>query len=158
MIENSRLNFTAPHFTVYRNLFSKRQRVALVTINNAIQQLSDTARPFFEDTFFSIIHLGKYTDYRSKSQDNHCPENRLKETNLYNRFLEKLIERKEDIESQQFDLSRVTVQCSDFRDSIGHLSDGSVSLVLTDPPYGDNAQYFEHAQRVHPFMGYCLSR
>jgi restriction system protein len=157
MIENSRLNFTAPQFTIYRNLFSKRQRVALVTINNAIQQLPNAVRPFFEDTFLSIIHLGKYTDYRSKSQDNHCPENRLKETNLYNRFLEKLIERKEYITSQHFDLPKVTVQCSDFRDSIGQLNDASISLVLTDPPYGDNAQYFEHAQRVHPFMGYCLA-
>ena len=32
----------------------------------------------------------------------------------------------------------------------------TVNLLLTDPPYGDNAQYFEHAQRVHPIMGYSL--
>ena len=69
LIENSRLNYTAPQFTMYRNLFSKRQQIALMTLKNAIAELPDAARPFFEDTFISIAHCGKYTDYRSKSQD-----------------------------------------------------------------------------------------
>ena len=90
LIENSRLNFTAPQYTAYQNLFSKRQQIALMTLKDAIAELPDATRAFFEDTFISIAHCGKYTDYRSKSQDNHCPENRLKETNLYHRFLEKL--------------------------------------------------------------------
>lgn len=156
LIENSRLNFTAPTYTKYENLFSKRQKIALITMRNAISQLSDSARSFFEDTFLSIIHLGKYTDYRSKSQDNHCPANRLKETNLYHRFLEKLEERKAYIELQNFDCSNITVSSRDFREFFSGLSSSSVDLVLTDPPYGDNAQYFEHAQRVHPFMNYSL--
>ena len=157
LIENSRLNFTAPQYTVYQNLFSKRQQIALMTLKNAIAELPETTRTFFEDAFISIAHCGKYTDYRSKSQDNHCPENRLKETNLYHRFLEKLEERKNYIATQNFDLTKLEVTSLDYRVFLRTISSNTVNLLLTDPPYGDNAQYFEHAQRVHPLMGYSLS-
>ena len=114
-------------------------------------------RTFFEDTLISIAHCGKYTDYRSKSQNNHCPENRLKETNLYHRFLEKLKERKEYIAAQNFDLNQLEVNYMDYRRFLRTILPNTVNLLLTDPPYGDNAQYFEHAQRVHPLMNYSLS-
>lgn len=156
LIENSRLNFTAPKFTTYRNLFSKRQQIALMTLKSAISELPDSTRYFFEDTFLSIAHCGKYTDYRSKSQDNHCPENRLKETNLYHRFLEKLDERLDYIAAQDFDLSLLKVSSMDYRVFLRTITSNAADLLLTDPPYGDNAQYFEHAQRVHPLMGYSL--
>ena len=156
LIENSRLNFTSPQYTVYQNLFSKRQQIALITLKDAISRLPETTRTFFEDTFISIIHCGKYTDYRSKSQDNHCPENRLKETNLYHRFLEKLEKRKDYIVAQEFDLNLLEERSMDYRDFLHTIEDHTVDLLLTDPPYGDNAQYFEHAQRVHPLMGYSL--
>ena len=94
LIENSRLNFTAPEFTHYGALFSIRQKIALSIIYKEINKIEGNAKRFFYDTFLSIIHLGKYTDYRSKSQDNHCPANRLKETNLYYRYIEKLDETK----------------------------------------------------------------
>ena len=156
LIENARLNFTAPQFTSYQNFFSRRQQIALMTLKNAISELPDNTRFFFEDTLFSIVHLGKYTDYHSKSQDNHCPDNRLKETNLYHRFLEKLSERKQYIASQNFDLTLLNYYSMDYRDFLQTIPSGSVDLLLTDPPYGDNAQYFEHAQRIHPIMGYSL--
>lgn len=157
LIENSRLNFTAPQYTAYQNLFSKRQQIALITLKNAIAELPEATRTFFEDTFISIAHCGKYTDYRSKSQDNHCPENRLKETNLYHRFLEKLDERKNYISAQNFDLNHLEVSFMDYRRFLRTIRPNTADLLLTDPPYGDNAQYFEHAQRVHPLMGYSLS-
>lgn len=158
LIENSRLNFTAPIYTQYENLFSKRQKIALICLHDGIKKLPDKIREFFEDAFISIIHLGKYTDYRSKSQDNHCPENRLKETNLLHRYLEKLKERRSYILAQQFKPENVKISCSDFRDFFSEIADGEIDLILTDPPYGDNAQYFEHAQRVHPFLPYDLSK
>lgn len=158
LIENSRLNFTAPVFTQYRNLFSKRQQLALVAIRDAISHISnEITRSFVEDAFISIIHLGKYTDYRSKSQDNHCPERQNKETNLFNRLIEKINTRFEFLSTQQYNREDVFTTNVDFRDFMASLSSGSVDCILTDPPYGDNAQYFEHAQRVHPFMGYCLN-
>lgn len=156
LIENSRLNFTAPQYTAYQNLFSKRQQIALMTLKNAIAELPEATRTFFEDTLISIAHCGKYTDYRSKSQDNHCPENRLKETNLYHRFLEKLEERKNYIIAQEFDLNLLEVSSMDYRRFLRTILPNTVNLLLTDPPYGDNAQYFEHAQRIHPLMGYSL--
>ena len=155
LIENSRINFTAPDYTCYGNLFSQRQKFALMTIKRAILQLDESVREFFEDTLISIIHLAKYTDYRSKSQDNHCPSNRLKETNLFFRFLEKLDQRYNYISDRNCK-GAGEIDCKDFREFLSSVEDGSVDLVLTDPPYGDNAQYFEHAQRVHPFLGYDL--
>jgi len=158
LIENSRLNFTAPDFTHYGALFSKRQKIALTCLFEAIKSIKGDCYRFFYDTFLSIVHLGKYTDYRSKSQDNHCPANRLKETNLYYRYFEKLDERWEYITSFQkkCDLSQISLNKLDFRDFFTTIKDGEVDLILTDPPFGDTAQYFEHAQRVHPFMSYSL--
>ena len=141
---------------LYQNLFSKRQQIALMALKNAISELPDSTRSFFEDTLISIAHCGKYTDYRSKSQDNHCPENRLKETNLYHRFLEKLSERKSYISSQYFDLDLLEYSCMDYRRFMHTILPNTVDFLLTDPPYGDNAQYFEHAQRIHPLMDYSL--
>ena len=86
-----------------------------------------------------------------------APENRLKETNLYHRFLEKLKERKEYIAAQNFDLNQLEVNSMDYRRFLRTIPPNTVNLLLTDPPYGDNAQYFEHAQRVHPLMNYSLS-
>ena len=157
LIENSRLNFTAPNFIYYKNLFSKRQQVSLIKIFDYINGM-DEGKEFFMDTFLSIIHLGKYTDYRSKSQDNHCPSNRLKETNLYHRFLEKLKIRYDYISSINSDYKDYSISNEDYRCFFSKFKDKSVDLVLTDPPYGDNAQYFEHAQRVHPFMNYNLAK
>ena len=157
LIENSRINFTAPYFTQYENLFSKRQQMALMSLKNAIQILPDQTRPFFEDTFISMIHYGKYIDYRTKSQDNHCPANRLKESNLYNRFVDKVEERKRYIARQTFNNNLIEYSCLDYRSFLNRILANSVDLLFTDPPYGDNAQYFEHAQRVHPLMGYYLS-
>ena len=158
LIENSRLNFTAPNFTRYGALFSQRQKIALSTIYEVINHFDGNVKRFFYDTFLSIVHLGKYTDYRSKSQDNHCPPNRLKETNLYYRYLEKLNERWKYLSN--FERSKnskdIRISCSDFRDFFAEIPDSSVELILTDPPFGDTAQYFEHAQRTHPFMSYSL--
>lgn len=158
IIENSRLNFTAPDFTHYGALFSERQKIALATIYEAVRKIDGITGKFFYDTFLSIVHLGKYTDYRSKSQDNHCPANRLKETNLYYRFLEKLSERWDYIERfrDKNDTAHAHLSFTDYRDFLRNAEAGSVDLLLTDPPFGDTAQYFEHAQRVHPFIPYSL--
>lgn len=158
LIENSRLNFTAPDFTHYGALFSTRQKIALATIYNAITTIKGNPGRFFYDTFLSIIHLGKYTDYHSKSQDNHCPRTQLKETNLYYRYIEKLSQRWEYISKfrENNSLTRAEISFSDYRDFLGSIPEASIDLLLTDPPFGDTAQYFEHAQRVHPFIPYSL--
>lgn len=156
LIENSRINFTAPDFTQYANLFSRRQQVALMILKEGVEELPDDVQDFFYSVFLSILHVGKYVDYHSKSQDNHCPELMLKESNLYHKYLEKVEKYKDYLHDQCFDKSRAQVSCFDFRVFLKQLEASSVDLMMTDPPYGDNAQYFEQAQRIHPFLGYSL--
>ncbi len=158
LIENSRINLTSPDFVHYGDLFPHRSKVALMTLLNRIDEIDDLlAREFFFDVFLSILLLAKYTDYRSKSQDPHCPPNRLKETNLYHRFIEKAAERWNYLNDQHFSGLLVReVACEDFRAFLDSIDTENVSLLFTDPPYGDSAPYFELAQRFHPFMHYSL--
>ncbi|EHL04971.1 restriction endonuclease [Desulfitobacterium hafniense DP7] len=158
LIENSRINFTAPDFILYGNLFPHRSKLVLIRLRDAIGKLSiNSVREFFYDAFLSILQLAKYTDYRSKSQDPHCPPKMLKETNLYHRLVEKINQRFIYLSEQNFDVNKSHLTCTDFRDFINNLQDGEIDLILTDPPYGDSVQYFELAQRFHPFMGYTLA-
>lgn len=157
LIENSRINFTAPDFVHYGALFPNRSKHALRLLFDAIQAIADNdVRDVFFDAFLSILVVAKYCDYRSKSQDPHCPPNRLRETNLYHRFIEKVNERVKYLRDQTFVGARNPIQKTDFRRFFRTLSNASVDLMLTDPPYGDSAQYFESAQRFHPFMSYSL--
>ena len=43
----------------------------------------------------------------------------------------------------------VDLSSMDYRRFLHTILPNTVNLLLTDPPYGDNAQYFEHAQRIH---------
>lgn len=158
LIENSRINFTSPEFVQYGDLFPHRSKIVLVKLRDAINSLSNVSlRGHFYDAFLSILQLAKFTDYRSKSQDPHCPPRMLKETNIYHRLIEKIRERFKYFSGQMFDSSKVHMSCNDFRGFLDNLGDGSIDLLFTDPPYGDSVQYFELAQRFHPFMGYELS-
>ena len=76
---------------------------------------------------------------------------------MFNFFCPHLYTNTTYILAQKFNLKNANISCRDFRDFFSEIEDGSIDLVLTDPPYGDNAQYFEHAQRVHPFLPYNLS-
>lgn len=158
IIENPRINFSKPEFTEYGNLFSKRQKCAVLLLMKAISELPDGIRPFMEDVFYSMAHLAKYVDYRGKSQDNHCPEKQIREYNLLYKFRERAKERYEYLNSQNFNTKDIKVSCNDFRLFLSNIDISSVDIIITDPPYGDNAQYFEHAQRVQPLMGYYLRK
>lgn len=158
LIENSRINFSSPDFIVYENLFPHRSKLVLVKLMDAINGLSnDSIKNHFYDAFLSIIQLAKFTDYRSKSQDPHCPPLMLKETNLYHRLIEKIKDRYEYLLNQHFN-EKPHYTCMDYRDFLDNLGKESIDLLFTDPPYGDTVQYFELAQRFHPFMGYSLHR
>ncbi|MGG4553040.1 restriction endonuclease [Paenibacillus humicus] len=160
LIENSRINFTAPHFVSYKSLFPHRSQLALEKLHNAIQgEQSIIIRETFIDAFLSILHLAKYCDYRSKSQDPHCPPVTLKENNIYHRFIENVKKRNNYLRMQPFHnlQTNLVESCQDFRDFLDTLTNDSVQLLITDPPYGDSVQYFELAQRFQPYMGYSLS-
>lgn len=163
LIENSRINLKPP-FTVYRNLFPHRSMVALDCLWRAIQTLKcDKAeRQFFEDVLISILPQAKYKDYRSKSQDLHCPKNRLREVNLLYRFQSQFGKRLEGLSACSFAANGASrsapILCKDFRDIMRKIRPGTVDLVLNDPPWGEGNPYFEKAQLFHPWINYDLKR
>lgn len=116
---------------------------------------------FLEDTFLSILPQAKYKDYRSKSQDLHCPDIQLREVNLLYRFKEQIKIRFERLSTYTFLGQRsdtsTQIQCEDFRSFLQNIPRESVSLILTDPPWTDGNAYFEKAQLYHPWINYSLS-
>jgi len=162
LIENSRINLSS-NFTVYRNLFPKRSMLALDIMWNVIERLnsSDKTKLFLQDVFLSILPQAKFKDYRSKSQDLHCPRIQLREVNLLYAFQDQYRKRLNGLKSYTFATSSSTstnpISCVDFRDFLGRLGDGSVDLVFTDPPWADGTAYFERAQLYHPWLDYSLS-
>jgi restriction system protein len=170
LIENSRINLTAPQFTTYSSLFPKRSRVALGLLFSAIRELeNEKARAFMLNALLCILPQAKYTDYRAKSQDLHCPPLKNRENNIWHRFIQKIEERRDYIENfpsvgvvqnweslQQSTGPSIMASCADFRDFLTSVPDASCDLVITDPPYGDAVPYFEKAQLFHPFLSYSL--
>ncbi len=163
LIENSRINLSK-EFTIYGRLFPHRSKLALVIIWKAIQKLDCSAdvRLFLEDVFLSILPQAKYKDYRSKSQDLHCPTEKLREVNLLYVYREQYDIRLKGLQQYTFQvgqkgkLSTRPIEIQDFRDFLKSKSNGSVGLILTDPPWTDGTAYFERAQLYHPWINYDL--
>lgn len=163
LIENSRINLSS-EFTVYRKLFPHRSMLALDILWQGIQSLKKTpaSKDFLEEVFLSILPQAKFKDYRSKSQDLHCPDYQLREVNLLYRFKQQFDTRFEGLSSYTFkvlgDKNYNPLQCRDFRDFFSAIPKNSVSLVFTDPPWADGNPYFEKAQLYHPWLGYSLAK
>jgi len=165
LIENSRINLSKA-FTVYGALFPHRSKLALSIIWKNIQQLQcqSIVKSFLEDVFLSILPQAKYKDYRSKSQDLHCPPEKLRENNLLYVYQENYHKRWEGLKTYKFataDKAKTAInpiKMSDYRDFFNSLGDESIDLVFTDPPWIDGTAYFERAQLYHPWMGYDLKK
>lgn len=161
LIENSRINLSR-NFTVYRNLFPHRSMLALDIMWAAIDGLdfSLPVKMFLQDVFLSILPQAKYKDYRSKSQDLHCPQRQLREVNLLYAFQDQYKKRLEGLKSytfvRPFSESDPPITCMDFRDFLAPMGDESVDLMFTDPPWADGNAYFERAQLYHPWLEYSL--
>ena len=164
LIENSRINLTG-EFIIYGNLFSHRSKIALIKLWESINTLncSEAMRMFLQDAFLSILPQAKYKDYRSKSQDLHCPEIQLREVNIFYRFFDQLNRRYNRL--SQYSFSRrlssesdvgLPIKCMDFRDFMLTVDSESVDLILTDPPWLDGNAFFEKAQLYHPWLNYSL--
>ncbi|MGI5308184.1 restriction endonuclease [Rheinheimera sp. WS51] len=159
-IENSRINLSKK-FLDYKALFSKRSQIVASKIWAEIQywNVDVQVKRFYEDLFLSIVPLLKYKDYRSKSQDLHCPRNMLRENNPLNMLVKQYAKRKKAIYSYGL-VGAQNVKCSnlDFRTFLKNLEPNSVNLVVTDPPWQDGSAYFERAQLFHPWIGYDLKK
>lgn len=163
LIENSRINLNS-EFTTYGNLFPHRSKLALIKLWECINatNCSQSTTLFLQDAFLSILPQAKYKDYRSKSQDLHCPPIKLREVNIFYRYFDQIERRYERLRHYSFhkehgtSLSSSPIACMDFRDFMAGISVRSGDLILTDPPWLDGNAYFEKAQLYHPWLGYSL--
>ena len=161
LIENSRINLSS-EFATYGDLFPHRSKLALGCLWDNIQRVDagENERLFLEDAFLSILPQAKFKDYRSKSQDLHCPPVKLREVNLLYRFERQFQKRLNGLRRYTFAtngaIQDCPIECLDFRDYLATLDDNSISLMLTDPPWADGNAYFEKAQLYHPWMNYSL--
>ena len=161
LIENSRINLKR-QFTTYGNLFPHRSKLALISIISGIYALDVhyNVRLFLQDAFLSIIPQAKFKDYRSKSQDLHCPLVQLREVNIWYRFLNQIKKRLKGIGDYSFAQNghQDNIKCLDFRAFFQNIGNEQADLVFTDPPWTDGNAYFEKAQLYHPWLGYNLSK
>lgn len=161
LIENSRINLSS-EFTVYYKLFPKRSMLALDLLWSSILQLKYDAEiiDFLKDVFLSILPQAKFKDYRSKSQDLHCPKVQLREVNLLYRYEQQFRMRLTGLLAYRFNYQGVEntpIYCLDFRDYCRQLERNSIDLFFTDPPWADGNAYFEKAQLYHPWLDYSLA-
>lgn len=160
LIENSRVNLTG-QFTTYGNLFPHRSKLALACIWDGIRELDVEMNVglFLQDAFLSILPQAKFKDYRSKSQDLHCPSVQLREVNIWYRFLAQIRKRFNGIGEYSFteNTDQVAISCLDYRAFFQIIEEGQADLVFTDPPWTDGNAYFEKAQLYHPWLNYKLS-
>lgn len=160
LIENSRINLSSD-FLEYSSLFPKRSRVVLSYIWSELQvfNIGADSKRFIENAFLSIIPLSKYKDYRSKSQDLHCPPVMLRESNILNALIKQVEKRTKSLFGYGIEnYKNLEFSMSDYRDFLDSLERNSVDLVITDPPWNDGNAYFERAQLYHPWIGFDLKK
>lgn len=157
LIENSRINLTS-YFTTYRNLFPIRSQLVSTELWGEIQKISSPeVRKYFENIFLSILPLMKFKDYRSKSQDLHCPPLMLRESNIIKAFRDKFKIYSTTIYNYDITPKNNFYYNLDFRDFLNSkVNNNSIDLFITDPPWNDGCAYFERAQLYHPWINYDL--
>ncbi|WP_051435475.1 restriction endonuclease [Shewanella fidelis] len=158
LIENSRINLSSD-FLDYKKLFPKRSRLVLTYLWKELElfAIDPLCKKFIEDALLSVIPLAKYKDYRSKSQDLHCPPQMLRESNILNALIKQVNKRAKTLYG--YDLNNyqnAELHCDDFRRFLSSIQPEGVDLVVTDPPWNDGNAYFERAQLYHPWLGYDL--
>jgi len=158
LIENSRINLSSDYLD-YKNLFPKRSRLVLKYIWDELETftIDEESRHFIENTFLSIIPLAKYKDYRSKSQDLHCPPVMLREANILNALVKQFNKRKNTLYNYGIaNFDNLVFGHDDYRSFLNKITPETIDLIITDPPWNDGNAYFERAQLYHPWIEYDL--
>ena len=159
LIENSRINISGD-FACYANLFPKRSKLVMSGLWNLASklELNKPDTEFIQQTLLSIMPQAKYKDYRSKSQDLHCPPLQLREVNLLNRFERQAKKRMTTLQNYALGNANAELKCEDFREFLNSLKSSSIDLIITDPPWNDGNAYFEKSQLYHPWINYDLKK
>jgi restriction system protein len=159
-IENSRINLSKQYLD-YSSLFPKRSRLVLTYLWQTLAEskISKESKFFIENTILSILPLSKFKDYRSKSQDLHCPPVKLRESNILNALIKQFNKRRTTFYGYEINNpSKLIYKCSDYRDFLRSIKKDSIDLIITDPPWNDGNAYFERAQLYHPWINYDLKK
>lgn len=162
-IKNIKSEFLIPNskIAVYENqhidqIFTKRNYLILDKIIGIINHL-ENYNDLFKYLLMSIIHLAKITDTHSSSQwPLWIPKNNCVEKNIIDLIEKKVIKFEKTIKYLNNNYSnsnsyKLLHKGSQFIDDTD-ISDESVQLIITDPPYLGQVAYSEYMQLYKPFL------
>lgn len=162
LIENSRINITCTHDAdLYNRNFSKRAQVALLTLQNAINELPPCIeRDLMEHCLVASLTLARTCQYGSGSEYIYqVMRKQAQEKNVWELFTDKVksfIKYKKQYKNLQVDdisddNNSITLLNSDYR---VFLSDRNnfFDVIYTDPPYTDQVPYLERSQLYRDWL------
>jgi DNA modification methylase/HJR/Mrr/RecB family endonuclease len=158
-IINSRINITPNHSEFYGNHFTNRGKIALLLLQKEISKLTDSReKDILQFSLVAGLHLAKMTDYKSKSQDlYHLVDKNTLEHNIWNVFENryKNIKKLKLYISDRFTEKKdnISLYCKSFHSIDSNIiPNGSIDLVITDPPYADQVPYLERNQLFRKWL------
>ncbi|WP_147565012.1 DUF2034 domain-containing protein [Clostridium tyrobutyricum] len=155
-IENSRINITASTGAdYYDRIFTQRNKIALLTIQDAILDLpASKERDFLEQVLVSCLSLARIAMYGSSTDIlYHVVPHGAQEMNVwtlfsqkFNNFL-KFKEKFNDIQTNDITNNpNYTFINSDYKDYLDTHKDLIFDMIYTDFPYTDQVPYLERNQ------------
>lgn len=161
-IENSRINITSSRGAdYYDKIFTNRNKVALLLIQNAILDLPEgIERDILEHVLVSSLTLSRISMYGSSSDIlYHVVPYQAQEMNVwdifeekYNNFL-KFKHKYKSIQQENLDNSDIHIINDDYRALLtNHKYQGKVGLIYTDFPYTDQVPFLERNQLYRDWL------
>lgn len=162
LIENSRINITHTHDAdLYNRNFSKRAQVALLLLQNAINELpSCIERDLMEHCLVASLTLARTCQYGSGSEYIYqVMRKQAQEKNVWELFTDKVnsfVKYKKQYKDFQVsditdDNNIITLQNSDYRVFLSERNN-FFDVIYTDPPYTDQVPYLERSQLYRDWL------
>ena len=162
LIENSRINITYTHDAdLYNRNFSKRAQVALLTLQDAINELPPSIeRDLLEHCLVASLTLARTCQYGSGSEYIYqVMRKQAQEKNVWELFSDKFNSfvkfKKQYTNLQVNDISDdnnlITLQNCDYRDFLSE-KNNFFDVIYTDPPYTDQVPYLERSQLYRDWL------
>ena len=162
LIANSRINITSKHDAdLYNRNFSKRAQVALLSLQDAINELPPCIeRDVLEHSLVASLTLARTCQYGSGSEYIYqVMRKQAQEKNVWELFSDKVnsfIKYKKQYENLQVndisdDENPITLQNIDYRVLLSEHKD-FFDVIYTDPPYTDQVPYLERSQLYRDWL------
>ena len=155
MFENSKL--AVYEGETIKEIFTPRNYMVLDRIIGLFEEYPEN-KMVFKYVLMSILHLCKITDTHSNSQwPLWIPKTGCVEKNIVDMLCKKLIKFEDTISYINEEYTK-DIQYTIFNKGSQYvteddIADGSVSLIITDPPYMGQVAYSEYMQLYKPFLG-----